>query len=58
MFEKTQEIQNEDEKQYIKIGDKYFEIVEGVEYVVSKEEAIEMGYDEELAELEASQVTQ
>lgn len=35
------------QEQYIQIDNQLFEIVDDVEYVVSKEEALEMGFSEE-----------
>lgn len=41
------DLNQEQEKQYIKIDNQLYEIVDGVEYVVSKEEALKMGFNEE-----------
>lgn len=37
----------QEEKIYIKIDDEYLEIVDGVEYEVPLEQAIEMGFEED-----------
>ncbi len=39
--------EKQEEKIYIKIDDEYLEIVDGVEYEVPLEQAIEMGFDED-----------
>lgn len=43
----NQKLTQEQQEQYIQIDNQLFEIVDGVEYVVSKEEALEMGFSEE-----------
>jgi len=39
--------EKQEEKIYIKIDDEYLEIVDGVEYEVPLEQAIEMGFEED-----------
>jgi hypothetical protein len=39
--------EKQEEKIYIKIDEEYLEIVDGVEYEIPLEQAIEMGFDED-----------
>jgi len=53
-MENTQKIQNEQEKLFIEINNDLYEIVEGIEYEIPLEQAIDMGFDEDIGDDDAS----